>query len=133
MTFAGTSLGSVFEAITAVLSNRHITQRVQGTRSRFAIGTAAMLFAIVALNGCGGGGYAGGGIASLSATSFVIDAGQSVNITANLTGSYQVGWAFNGASCSGSVCGALSSASGTTTTYTAPSGIISSMQVVLVA
>lgn len=133
MTFAGTSLGSVVEAITAVLSNRHMTQRVRDARSRFAIGTAAMMFAIVALNGCGGGGYAGGGIASLSATSFVIDAGQSVNITANLTGSYQVGWAFNGSSCSGSVCGALSSASGTTTTYTAPSGITSPMQVTVIA
>ena len=133
MTFAGTSLGSVVEAITAVLSKRHITQRVRDTRSRFAIGIAAMLFAITALNGCGGGGYAGGGIASLSATSFVIDAGQSVNITANLTGSYQVGWAFNGSSCNGTVCGALSSASGTTTTYTAPSGITSPMQVTLLA
>ncbi len=133
MTVAGTSFGSVVETIAAFLSNKQVSQKLRSAGSRFAIGTVAMLSMLIALNGCGGGGYAGGGIASLSATSFVIDAGQSVNITANLTGSYQVGWAFNGTACNGAVCGALSSATGTTTTYTAPSGITSPMQVTLVA
>jgi hypothetical protein len=85
------------------------------------------------LSGCGAGGYAGGGIASLSATSFVLDAGQSVNVTANLTGTFQVAWAFTGSICSGAACGTLSSATGSTVTYTAPSGITQQMQVTLVA
>lgn len=133
MIFAGTSFGNVVEAIAAAVSNTQIRNRVGKAGSQFAIGAAAMLCMLVWLNGCGGGGYAGGGIASLSATSFVIDAGQAVNITANLTGNYQVGWAFNGTSCSGSACGALSAATGSTTTYTAPAGITSQMQVTLIA
>jgi len=95
----------------------------------------SILFLLLCLvvSGCGGGGYAGGGISSLSATSFVLDAGQSVNITANLTGSYQVAWSFSGSSCSGSACGSLSSRSGSTITYTAPSGITAPMQLTLLA
>ena len=92
-----------------------------------------LLGMVLLMSGCGGGGYAGGGIASLSATSFVIDAGQSVNVTANLTGNYQVGWAFTGSTCSGTACGALSSSTGTTVTYTAPAGVTQSMQVTLMA
>ena len=132
MTIPGSSFG-VVELVTAMFSKQPLVRRFRNFNSRFALGYVAMLSLCIALSGCGGGGYAGGGIASLSATSFVIDAGQSVNITANLTGKYQVGWAFNGSSCSGSACGALSSASGTTTTYTAPAGITSPMQVTLIA
>ncbi len=87
----------------------------------------------VVIAGCGGGGYAGGGITSLSATSFVLDAGQSVSVTANLTGTFPVAWAFTGNTCSGSACGTLSAPTGTTVTYTAPSGITQQMQVTLVA
>ena len=85
------------------------------------------------LSGCGGGGYAGGGISSLSATSFVLDAGQSMPVTANLSGSFALAWSLSGASCSGTGCGTLSSATGTSTMYTAPAGITSPMQVTLVA
>ena len=85
------------------------------------------------LSSCGGGGYAGGGISSLSATSFVLDAGQSINVTANLTGNYTVGWAFTGNTCSGAACGTLSSATGATVTYTAPARVTQQMQVTLVA
>ena len=120
-------------SVTTFFSKRQLARLFQASAPRTACGIAATLLLMAELTGCGGGGYAGGGIASLSATSFVMDAGQSVNITANLTGNYQVGWAFNGSSCSGSACGALSSASGTTTTYTAPSGITAPMQVTLIA
>ncbi len=93
---------------------------------------SAVLLSLL-LSGCGGGGYAGGGISSLSATSFTLDAGQSMPVTANLSGNYEVAWSFTGASCSGAACGTVSSAAGTSTTYTAPSGITSPMQVTLVA
>ena len=95
--------------------------------------SVVFLLLCLVLSGCGGGGYAGGGISSLSATSFVLDAGQSVKITANLTGTYQVAWSFSGSSCSGSACGSLSSSNGSTITYTAPSGITAPMQVTLLA
>ena len=102
--------------------------------ARFGVGALSLAFAAcVVLAGCGGGGYAGGGIASVSATSFVMDAGQSVGITANLTGTYEISWAFPSQNCSDSACGTISSTSGAAVTYTAPSGITSQMQVTLVA
>lgn len=96
---------------------------------RYAVIVALGAVLGFAMSGCGGGGYAGGGIASLSATSFVLDAGQSVNVTANLSGSYQVAWAFTGTTCSGAACGGLSSTTGATVTYTAPAGVTQPMQV----
>lgn len=115
-----------------------MTRHIHRLRAFAMDQSSAVVFALGAvlcfvLSGCGGGGYAGGGIASLSATSFVLDAGQSVNVTANLSGSYQVAWAFTGSTCSGSACGELSSSTGVTVTYTAPSGIAQPMQVMLVA
>ena len=133
MVLAGTSFSRAVRSVTNFLSKDRIARFFQAVGSRAALGTATTLLLFVALNGCGGGGYAGGGIASLSATSFVIDSGQSINITANLTGKYQVGWAFDGSSCNGSACGAVSSASGLTTTYTAPEGVTSPIQVKLIA
>jgi len=133
MVLAGNSFASVAGSVATFCSKGQVARLFQTASSRITLGMASLLLLCVALSGCGGGGYAGGGIASLSATSFVIDAGQSVSITANLTGNYQVGWAFNGSSCSGSACGALSSTSGVTTTYTAPPGITSPMQVTLIA
>ena len=133
MALARTCPTSVVESVTTFFSKRQLARMFRIASSRFALGIAATLSLCISLSGCGGGGYAGGGIASLSATSFVIDAGQSINITANLTGKFQVAWAFNESSCSGSACGALSAASGLTTTYTAPSGITAPMQVTLVA
>jgi len=78
--------------VTTFFSKRQLARLFQASAPRTACGIAATLLLMAELTGCGGGGYAGGGIASLSATSFVMDAGQSVNITANLTGNYQVGW-----------------------------------------
>jgi hypothetical protein len=85
------------------------------------------------LSGCGGGGYAGGGISSLSATSFTLDAGQSMPVTANLSGSYGVTWTLSGIACSGTGCGTVSASTGASTTFTAPAGITSPMQVILTA
>ncbi|HXU17960.1 MAG TPA: putative Ig domain-containing protein [Terriglobales bacterium] len=133
MAGSGTSLGRIVEFVATVFSTPRFKRTMRSFSSRVAVGLAATLPLALVLSGCGGGGYAGGGIASLSATSFVMDAGQSVNVTANLTGSFQVAWAFSDSSCSGSACGGLSSASGLTTTYTAPSGITSPIQVTLLA
>ena len=133
MVLAGTSFPGVWKTIATFLNQRQLVRRFQAVRCSVVLLPAALLAMCVSLSSCGGGGYAGGGIASLSATSLVIDAGQSVDITANVSGNYQVAWAFDGSACSGSACGALSVASGITTTYTAPPGITSPMQVKLVA
>jgi hypothetical protein len=122
------------KAVSPRSSNFNLIKVAISLTSRFGI-TALSLAAVacVALAGCGGGGYAGGGIASISATSFVMDAGQSVGITANLSGTYQISWSFPAQSCSGSACGTISGTTGSAVTYTAPSGITSQMQVTLVA
>src|SRR5215469_12186800 len=102
----------VISTTSPVLSSltRHIDRLRQfALDQRHAVLVAIGAVLCFAVSGCGGGGYAGGGIASLSATSFVLDAGQSVNVTANVTGAVQVAWAFTGTTCSGSACGALSS------------------------
>ena len=125
------AISTISSALSKVIRHvRHIGV-LEGRKSALL---ATLGFALCfVLSGCGAGGYAGGGISSLSATSFVLDAGQSVNVTANLTGSYQVAWAFTGSTCSGAACGVLSSSTGSTITYTAPSGITQTMQVALVA
>jgi len=92
-----------------------------------------MALVITGLAGCGSGGYPGGGITSLSASSVTIDAGQSFSSTAKLSGNLTVTWTLSGANCSGASCGALSAATGTSVTYTAPSGIASQMQVTATA
>ncbi|GGH06380.1 hypothetical protein GCM10011586_23180 [Silvibacterium dinghuense] len=103
-------------------------------RSGVGISAALLVSAFtIVLAGCGASGYAGNGITSLSASSITMDAGQSVGITANLSGTETISWAIAGASCSGSACGSLSATTGTDVTYTAPSGITSQSQVTLTA
>jgi hypothetical protein len=94
---------------------------------------ASFLFAwALLLSGCGGGGYAGAGITSLSASSVTIDAGQSFSVSATSTGTVSPNWALSGASCTGSACGSVS-ADGMTATYTAPPSLTSQMIVTLTA
>lgn len=93
----------------------------------------AAALAMAGLAGCGAGGYPGGGITSLSASAVTIDAGQSFSTTAKLTGNLTVVWTLTGANCSGASCGTLSTTTGTTVTYTAPSGITSQMLVTATA
>ena len=103
-------------------------QRVRRNFARFFYVIAASLLACVALNGCGAGGYAGEGIASISATNLTIDAGQSVIVNASV-GNMPTLWTLAGDACSGAGCGLLSSTTGSSTTYTAPSGIAAQMSV----
>jgi hypothetical protein len=85
---------------------------------------------LVALVGCGAGGYAGGGIEGTSVSSFVIDAGQSYKVTTAVEGAAIPNYAL---SCSTSACGSLSSTSGASVVYTAPAGITSQLKVTLTA
>jgi hypothetical protein len=92
-----------------------------------------LLLLAMALTGCGSGGYAGRGITSLSSSVVTIDAGQSFQITAAVSGNEPVSWSMAGNSCSAATCGALSASTGTASTYTAPSGITTQMKVTLTA
>jgi large repetitive protein len=109
---------------------------VRRSRSQSAFTAVAAWLAVAAcavLAGCGGGGYPGGGITGLSATSITMDAGQFVPITSTLSGNFTVSWSMSGSSCTGAACGSLSASTGTSVSYTAPSGISSQMQLTLLA
>jgi hypothetical protein len=106
-------------------------------RGLMRMGSAMLLVVLtvffVGLAGCGSGGYAGGGVVSLSASSVTLDAGQSFMVSSKLEGSPVVTWALSSAACSGSQCGSLSSTTGTSVTYTAPAGITSQLKLTLMA
>jgi hypothetical protein len=91
------------------------------------------LLVIATMSGCGGGGYIGGGIQSLSQQSATIDASQSISIKATVTQGINPTWAITGANCSGSGCGSLSATSGTTITYIAPPTLTAPIHVQLLA
>jgi hypothetical protein len=110
--------------------------RSPSNRTSVLANVSLLLLAIVAgagVIGCGDGGYPGGGITSLSASSIVLDAGQSFGVTAKLSGNMNVSWTLSGSSCSGDACGTISSSVGTSTTYTAPAGISGQMKTTLTA
>ncbi len=118
------------------------TVAIEATRAKsvnpfasFVSGCLAILFLVLALaiTGCGSGGYAGGGISSISASAVTIDAGQSFAITSQENGTDAVGWTLSGTSCSAATCGSLSSQTGLATTYTAPSGLTTQLLVTLTA
>jgi hypothetical protein len=65
-----------------------------------------------------------------------IDAGQTVNLTANVTydsNSQGVSWSVSGSDCSGNACGSLANISKTSATYRAPSSVVSSLTVTVKA
>src|SRR5271156_1762863 len=83
-----------------------------GRRAVRASYGALMLLALacMALNGCGSGGYAGGGITSLSSSAITIDAGQAFQLEAAISGNALVSWSMAGScsrAASGAACGAL--------------------------
>jgi hypothetical protein len=86
------------------------------------------------LEGCGGGGYAGVGITSLSKNTATIDAGQSFSIAATNPGNLPLTWTVTGASCRDAACGTLSASnSASSTVYTAPTTVTTQMVVTLSA
>jgi hypothetical protein len=93
---------------------------------------AAFGFAL-GVTGCGSGGYPGGGIASLSSSSIVLDAGQSITVSATISNSEQISWNLSQSGCGSTSCGTLSSSTGTAVTYTAPSGVTTSETLTLTA
>ena len=81
------------------LDGKMATLRVD--RPRLGMHHAALLMVViacVAITGCGSGGYAGGGITSLSSSAITIDAGQSIQISASLSGDEPVSWTMAGGS-----------------------------------
>jgi len=92
-----------------------------------------MLSACLAFTGCGTGGYAGGGIVSLSSSSVTLDAGQTFLVSSKLSGTPTVSWALSSTQCNSNACGTLSSVTGPTATYTAPPNITSQIQLTLTA
>ncbi|WP_158793256.1 putative Ig domain-containing protein [Granulicella sp. L60] len=98
--------------------------------------TAMFMFLLtvcLAFTGCGSGGYAGGGVVSLSSSAVTLDAGQAFMINSKLSGAPSVSWALSSNACNSSGCGTLSSAVGSSVTYTAPAGITSQLQLTLTA
>jgi Putative Ig domain len=83
---------------------------------------------LLTIIGCGAGGYAGGGIQSItdSGSGITIDAGQSFKFTTTIDGSPTVTYALTGV-------GSLSNTTGTTVVYTAPTGISTQTVVTLTA
>ncbi len=103
-------------------------------RSAFKILLTACLGIFLGiLAGCGSGGYAGGGIEGLSASSVTLDAGQSFLIKSATNGGSTVTWSLGGPACSAAGCGAVSATTGAQVTYTAPTGITSPISVLLTA
>ncbi|WP_353069006.1 putative Ig domain-containing protein [Tunturibacter empetritectus] len=98
--------------------------------------SATLLFFLticLAFTGCGSGGYAGGGVVSLSSSAVTLDAGQSFAVSSKLSGTPVVSWVLSSAACGSSSCGALSNSVGASTTYTAPSNITSQLKLTLTA
>ncbi len=91
----------------------------------------ASLSVLLILDGCGGGGYTGATLTSISARSLAIDAGQSIAVTASAGGGLPLSWTLSGTSCTGATCGTLSNATGQSTTYTAPAGLATQLKVTL--
>jgi hypothetical protein len=87
-----------------------------------------LLLLCATIFGCGGG-YPGGGLTSITAAHATIDAGQSVSIQAEQSGSLPVAWSL---SCTVGSCGTLASG-GSSTTYTAPPSLTSQIIVTVVA
>lgn len=79
-----------------------------------------VILCVVLMAGCGSGGYPGGGISALSPSSITLDAGQAFDFTTQVSGRATPAWSLSGPTCSGSTCGTLSNATGTSITYTAP-------------
>lgn len=102
------------------------------------LGSSGLLFflccgLVLMLTGCASGGYPGAGISSLSAAAITLDAGQSTTISATLSQTIPLTWSLSGGSCSGVSCGTLSSTTGTSVIYTAPSGITGPLTAILQA
>lgn len=123
---------------TTASKTRPITLVASGASRRMSLLKVELLFclslvALLVQGGCGSGGYPGAGIASLTASVITIDAGQSIAVGANGSGNLPLTWTLSTGNCSASGCGTLSSSSGTSITYMAPSPVATPFQVTLSA
>ena len=100
-------------------------------RGHQALALFATLALISNLSGCGSGGYPGSGITAVSSSKIIIDAGQSVQVSATDSGQEPVIWTLSGMSCTGANCGTLSSSNTLQTTYSGPATVTTPIQVTL--
>jgi len=114
-------------------SCKAVSQKHLSGRSGFVLLVMLLSVWFTVLSGCGSGGYPGDGIKSLSASSAIIDGGQSFSVTASMSGAANVTWSLTGPACSGESCGTVSSGEGSTTVYTAPTNVTTALQVTLTA
>lgn len=138
MTQAGFTNSNHVVLIASAVRSCSAQGKIVARRSRSARQTLPMLVMFMAslsfwllLTGCGGGGYPGATLSLVSAASLAIDSGQSIAVTANASDNVPLSWTLGGASCTGKACGSLSSATGQSTTYTAPSGLTAQLNVTL--
>ena len=89
-----------------------------------------VLLTMLCMFGCGGG-YPGQGIASLTDSASTIDAGQTVTITAAMSGNVSTAWSIVTTNCGSAGCGTLSATSGTAVTYISPGNVTAPFQVVV--
>ena len=122
----------------AVLCVRSKKGKVAAFRKRLLQKQATLLLSLFAslsvftfLDGCGGGGYTGATLTSVSANNLVIDAGQSIAVTASAGRGLPLSWTLSGTSCTAATCGTLSIDTGQSTTYTAPVGLAAQLKVTL--
>jgi hypothetical protein len=121
-----------FQGISKQVSSKLSDLRRMDSLTALLLGFLSVL--LLAVSGCGSGGYPGGGIEALSKSAVTIDAGQSYSFTTSASTGTVVSYTLAGASCgSGSSCGSLSSTTGTTVVYTAPAGISAQIIVTLTA
>jgi hypothetical protein len=127
MSFAKRSVSTAQQASCDASQNGFASNGFASLR-KAALGLAPLaLIAALGVSGCGSGGYPSGGVMSLSETSIVLDAGQSMDIAATTAGNVDVAWSFVGSACSASACGSLSATRGPQTSFTAPAGIATSI------
>lgn len=102
---------------------------------------ASVLATLVLLSGCSSSGGPGL-IVQITPTSANVDQGQTLNFTANIANDLRgqgVTWSLSGSNCAGvtgtgtSGCGNLSNVTTHAVTYTAPSGLASSLSITLTA
>lgn len=86
--------------------------------------------------GCGGGSPPAPISVSIASSAQTVDQGRTVSITATVVNDVSgkgVTWSLSGGGCSGATCGTLSNQTATSASYTAPSQVMASLSVKVVA
>lgn len=107
------------------------------SRNRGSLIAALLAVGVAVSNfGCGGGNLPPAISLNAFSSAQTVDESRSATITAtvvNDTGNKGVTWSVSGSGCTGSACGTLSSQTGTSVTYTAPSAVTANLSVMVAA